>query len=214
MILGFVLKAQVWAAQCAHLRAPRKEHEPGKVSPDPEELESLPVKVGTLEHWKFSSCSLAQLNKSCSGSTSTAQLSKINFMNEKHKGLNILLLPYSIPTNPTPAISGCHRTPALPKVRKELKSKGSHSWGKFQTWLVSVLCLWCSFPPVTTLWPAAFVSAWEKVLVFILNIVQILGNESYKPPNIPLTGRWWNHRATSHFLRLSGGLHFSLHSNF
>lgn len=158
MILGFLLKAQVWAAQCAHLlRVPRKSTSTERWVQILAELQSLPVKVGTLEYWKFSFYSLAQLKrKSCSGSTSTpstAQLSKINFMNERHKGLRILFLPYSICTNLTPANSTCLKPPALWKVRKELKSKGSHNWGKFQAWLIPILCLW--FPPVTALWHCA-----------------------------------------------------------
>lgn len=98
-------------------------------------------------------------------------------LNEKHKGLSIILLPYSISTNLTPAISGCHKTPALRKVRKELKSKGSQNWRKFQTWLMSALCLWWTFPPDTTPWHSVgFVSVWERLLMYVLNIVQILGN--------------------------------------
>lgn len=136
----------------------------------------------TLEYQKLSSllCSLAQLKqKSCSGSTSTTSTAESGYsLNEKLKGLSIILLPYSISTNLTPAISRWHKTPALRKARKELKSKGSQNWRKFQTWLMSVLCLWWTFPlDTTTLWHSVgFVSVWERLLIYVLNIVQILEN--------------------------------------
>lgn len=109
----------------------------------------------------------------------------MNFLYEKHKRLSILLLPYSISTNLTPAISGCHRTPALWKVRKILKSKGSHSRKSFKP----VSYQLSGYDHIPSWHCAAFVSAWQTVLLYVLNVVQILGNEGYKPPHILLIGQ-------------------------
>lgn len=199
---------------CTSSEGSQEQHKHGKVSPAPGGTLVTSCESWPLEYWNFSSSSAAWHSwRAAQGVAPPPALlswAKSFFEWEAQRDE----YPLSS-TNLAPAILECHKTPALKKVRKELKSKGSHNWRKFQTWLTSVLCLWCTFPPDTTLWHcAAFVSVWEKLLKYVLNIVQIWGIRAINHPIFYWLGRWWNHRATSHFLRQLRGLHFSLHSTW